>query len=206
MDSVGDRLIENVREAMKENPGMEIRATFDNFDFRMLANIILKNHRNSDFHWIVQYLTFDRVSSTGLDDEKPIVDNMDDFHNSNYLLDQGEVELMKQDFIVLVSRVLVEFFPFLEPLKSIIPQHIDHQHSNEMAQKSNIISLPIVPYNQSKHADVVQYLESLTNLLTEIYASDEEYPLKENVTASERLERTEKILKGNQTEMFNYYC
>jgi len=206
MDSVGDRLIENVREAMKENPGMEIRATFDNFDFRMLANIILKNHRNSDFHWIVQYLTFDRVSSTGLDDEKPIVDNMDDFHNSNYLLDQGEVELMKQDFIVLVSRVLIEFFPFLEPLKSIIPQHIDHQHSNEMAQKSNIISLPIVPYNQSKHADVVQYLESLTNLLTEIYASDEEYPLKENVTASERLERTEKILKGNQTEMFNYYC
>ena len=39
-----------------------------------------------------------------------------------------------------------------------------------MARKSVIINLPIVPYNQSKHSDVVQYLEVL---LTEVYAPDE---------------------------------
>ena len=71
---------------MKENSSMELRVTFDNFDFKILANVILKNHRNSDFHWITHYLTFDRISSAGLDDTKPLVNDINTFSNSNYLL------------------------------------------------------------------------------------------------------------------------
>lgn len=63
---------------------MEVRATFDNFDFKVLANVILSNHRNSDYHWITHYLTFDRVSSAGLDDSKPVSD-ITTFSNSNYM-------------------------------------------------------------------------------------------------------------------------
>ena len=54
--------------------GQEMRVIFDNFDFRILANIILRNHRNSDMHWIAQYVTFDRVPSSHLDDSQPILD------------------------------------------------------------------------------------------------------------------------------------
>ena len=39
-----------------------------------------------------------------------------------------------------------------------------------MEEKSTIINLPIVPYNQSKHSDVCQYLEYLQRLITDIYA------------------------------------
>ena len=38
-----------------------------------------------------------------------------------------------------------------------------------MKKKSVIIGLPIVPYNQSKHADVCQYLEYVQKLLVDIY-------------------------------------
>jgi len=96
---------------MKENSSMELRATFDNFDFKILANVILKNHRNSDFHWITYYLTFDRISSAGLDDTKPLVNDISTFSNSNYLLCKDELQLFRKEFIVLVSRILVEFFP-----------------------------------------------------------------------------------------------
>ena len=72
---VGDGLLQNVRDTMKENSSMELRATFDNFDFKILANVILKNHRNPDCHWITHYLTFDRISSAGLDDTKPLVND-----------------------------------------------------------------------------------------------------------------------------------
>ena len=65
-----------------------------------------------------------------------------------------------------------------------------------MAKKSVIINLPIVPYNQSKHSDVVQYLEVLQELLTEVYAPDDMYPLNEEVSQLEKLERTETLLKG----------
>lgn len=134
---------------------MELRATFDNFDFKMLANIILTNHTNSDFLWITQYFTFNRVSSAGLDDTKPLVVEINTyFSNSNYLLSKEELQLFRKEFIVLVSRVLVEFFPCLNPLKPLIPKHIQHHYSEEMSKKSVIINLPLVPYNQTKHPDV----------------------------------------------------
>ena len=38
-----------------------------------------------------------------------------------------------------------------------------------MNKKSVIIGLPVVPYNQSKHADVCQYLEYVQKLLVDIY-------------------------------------
>lgn len=45
-------------------------------DFRVLVNIILKNHQNSDMHWIAHYLTFDKVSCQGLDNNKPLVSDL----------------------------------------------------------------------------------------------------------------------------------
>ena len=192
---VGDGLVQKVRDVMKQNSSMELRATFDNFDFKMLANVILKSHRNSDFHWITHYLTFDRISSAGLDDTKPLVNDISIFSNSNYLLCNDELQLFRKDFIILVSRVLVEFFPCLSSLESFIPKHIKHRFSAEMAKKSVIVNLPIVPYNQSKHSDVVQYLEVLQDLLTEVYAPDEG-SITEEVSQLEKLERTETLLKG----------
>ncbi len=100
---------------------------FDNFDFKVLANIILRNHRNSDMHWIAHYVTFDRISSTHLDDSKPIVPNIMDFENANYLMSKSELDQQRNDYIILVARVLVEFFPALKPLQDVIPSHISHR-------------------------------------------------------------------------------
>ena len=174
---------------------MELRATFDNFDFKILAIVILKNHRNSDFHWITHYLTFDRISSAGLDDTKPLVNDISTFSNSKYLLCKDELQHFRKEFIVLVTRVLIEFFPCLSSLESFIPKHIKHRFSAEMANKSIVINLAIVPYNQSKHSDVVQYLEVLQELFTEVYATVEG-SITEEVSQLEKLERTETLLKG----------
>lgn len=108
--------------------GKEIRVVFDNFDFRVLANIILRNHRNSDMHWIAQYITFDRVPSNHLDDSKPIVPNIMDFENVNYLLSKDELEMQRKDYIILVARVLSDYFPVLQPLPDAIPAHILHRY------------------------------------------------------------------------------
>lgn len=108
--------------------GKEIRVVFDNFDFRVLANIILHNHRNSDMHWIAQYMTFDRVPSNHLDDSKPIVPNIMDFENVNYLLSKDQLEMQRKDYIILVARVLSDYFPVLQPLQDAIPAHILHRY------------------------------------------------------------------------------
>lgn len=125
MDSLGSDLTSVVKANI--NSGLEMRVVFDNFDFRILANILLRNHRNSDMHWIAQYVTFDRVCSRHLDDSKTIVSDIEDFANVNYLLSKEELQKQRADFIVLVARVLLQFFPALQPLKDAVTEHISHR-------------------------------------------------------------------------------
>lgn len=44
-----------------------------------------------------------------------------------------------------------------------------------MKEKSITIGLPVVPFNQSKHSDVSQYLQYLQNLLIDIYKPEVEF-------------------------------
>ena len=132
LDDLGDGVIDHIRGKVQE--GLELRPTFDNFDFRVLANIIVKGHQNSDLHWISQYVTFDRVSSNSLDNTTPIIQDISEFDNSNYLMSKNELADHRRDYIILVSRVLVEYFPCLKPIKSVLPDHITHQYSKEMAK------------------------------------------------------------------------
>jgi hypothetical protein len=166
MDDIGSELTTKLRNWVAD--GRDIRVVFDNFDFRILANILLQNHRNSDMHWIAHYATYDRFATKDLDDTKPLVPDVKSFENVKYLLSPEEMDKMKNEFTILVGRVLVKFFSCMKPISSVIPQHIEHKFSNEMAKKSEIVMLPVVPYNQNKHSDVCQYLEWLQNLMFKV--------------------------------------
>ena len=126
MDDVGSNNVKDLQKLV-ESEGNQLRIVFDNFDFRVLANIVLPNHRNSDMHWIAQFATFDRIPSNHLDDSKPLVPNINDFENKEYLLTKEELEKMKSDFTVLIARVLVEYLPCLLYLKDDVCQHIPHR-------------------------------------------------------------------------------
>lgn len=75
----------------------------------------------------INYVTFERVSSRHLDDSKPIVSDIKDFDNINYLMSKDELEWQRNDYIILVARVLLEFFPSLGPLRDVVPSHILHR-------------------------------------------------------------------------------
>ena len=90
MDDLGAELIGSVRKHVIA--GLEPRIIFDNVDFKVLVNIILQNHRNSDMHWIAHFLTFDRVPSEHLDDSKPQVECIKDFKNTEYLLNKDDLQ------------------------------------------------------------------------------------------------------------------
>ena len=113
MDDLGSNLSSIIKA--KVDSGQELRVVLDNFDFRILTNIILCNHRNSDMLWIAQHVTFDRVPSSYLDDSKPIVPNIKDFDNVNYLMSKTELDQQRDNYIIPVANVLIEFFPALEP-------------------------------------------------------------------------------------------
>lgn len=69
MDHMGPDLIDRVRKNVAA--GLKPRIIFDNPEFKIVVNIMLTNHRNSDHHWSTHFLTFNRVSSQNFDDSKP---------------------------------------------------------------------------------------------------------------------------------------
>lgn len=125
MDDIGKDLVAQIREEMKKRHSL--RLVFDNFDFRVLVNVITSQHRNSDIHWIGHYATFDRVPSDHLDDLHPLVPNIEHFENAEYLLSEKELKEMKGQFTILIARVLFEFFPCLQHLKTKTCYHIKHK-------------------------------------------------------------------------------
>lgn len=125
LDGIGSNLLEEIKATSGDEESM--RMIFDNIDFKILVNVILKDHRNSDNHWIAQFMTFDRAPCGSLDDSKQQVKDPDKFENINYLLNKEEIEKLKHDYTILVARVLVEIFPFLEPIRKAIPVHIEHR-------------------------------------------------------------------------------
>ena len=192
ISAISDNLLPEVRKMVSK--GHEIRVVFDNFDFKVLANIMLSNHQNSDYHWIAQYITFDRVSSKDLDDTKPIVDDLTKLDNVNYLLNETELKSMRAEMVIIVGRVLVEFFESLRCLKGVTQEHIGHKYSKEMEKASTIINLPVVPFNQIKHAEVCDYLDWLEEFLLKVYAPDGINVT--NLPPTEKLKLMENVFAG----------
>ena len=125
MDDIGGNLRQETRSLLNTKGRPQI--VLDNFGFKVLANIILTNQRNSDMHWMAHFITFDRIPPDHLNDSKPLVSDIKTFENKEYLLDKRELKNMKSDFSILVSRVLVQFFPCLQYVKNEVVQHISHK-------------------------------------------------------------------------------
>ena len=182
MDTLANGLVPKIQKLVRE--GQELRINFDNLDFRIMANHVLTSHRNTDVHWINQFITFDRVPSAHLDNSKPLSD-LKQLPLTEYLLSQEERSQLRRTMIVLVARVLTKMIPCLSHIKDAVVNHIQHPYSKEMATKSVIIGLPVQPFNQAKHADVIQYLDYLEILPATVYAPEgHEFPANE--TTEER--------------------
>ena len=153
-----------------------------------------RNHQNSDYHWIAQFLTFDRVCTNKLGNTKPPFDDLNKLENTNYLLSKKCLEHMHKELVIIVGTVLVEFFDGLSCLKRVTNAHISHKYSKEMAQRSEIISLPVVLFNQAKYSGVCQYLDWLQEFLLSVYAPDT--VSQDNISSSEKLKLMEELFEG----------
>lgn len=128
-------------------------------------------------------MTFDRIDTSGMNNSHSIAD-LSEFEIFGYLLNEAEEAKLRSDYIILVTR----FISWLEPLRECLG-HIKHRHSREMARKSIMVGLPVFPYNQNKHADVIKYLEWLQDFFKEIVkdAHQEDDSEDQNLNEDEHL-------------------
>ena len=128
-----------------------------------------KSEQNRDLHYFASNLIVERVPCEGLSKVTPQRDILT-VPNSMFLLDDAETRKLREDFKVLVGRILVDRFTSLAFMKSIIPTHIESKYPVEIAQKSTIIPLSMQFKEEKKYDDVVDILCSYENTLEDIYS------------------------------------
>ena len=115
------------------HPGFVI--SFDNLDIQLQRKNMTMQSQNQDFHWITHQIMETRVSGAQLNSQEPKA-NLQEVSNLKFIASIGDRQRQRKDYIILTSRILVDYFKVLEPFKEACVQHIPHKYSKEMSQKS----------------------------------------------------------------------
>lgn len=110
---------------------------FDNIDGKTTRRHMAKDNQNSDYHWVNHKIVVNRVSGNMLNQSPMNVLNMPNIKLLPSVKDQAK---QRQNYIVLVSRVLVQHLESFEIFKDVYIQHIPHKYSKEAAKKSESVS------------------------------------------------------------------
>ena len=157
-----DKVVERVKS------GSVFRGTGDNWDLKVLKGHMRKDIQNEDLHLFASNLIENRVNFAHLPNDHPKADIVC-FPRHKFSLNVGEWKMYADSAKVLVGRIICEFLPKFKWIKSVLPAHIPHRYSKEMAKKSTIVSLPIIDANEAKYEDCVHILRSYEKWIAEIY-------------------------------------
>ena len=101
-------------------------------------------NQNKDVHWVNHKMVKNRVSGNKLSwhgQTKKLVDVPNIISANNQRSPK-----QRQNYIVLVSRILVDYFDSFSPLKDVCIRHIGHKYSKEMSQKSKQVTYIAKPF------------------------------------------------------------
>jgi hypothetical protein len=166
LDMIGNHFSDSIVEAVKD--GKKLQGTGDNWDMKIHAHDMRSTHQNQDIHYFASNLIVERVPSQNLSTTSPRRD-IRTLPNSVFLLSADEEIKLREDFKVLIGRVLLSSIPCLSFLKSVIPDHISHVYQKEMSEKSIVVPLPMQFKDEKKYSDVVDILDYYETELENIY-------------------------------------
>ena len=124
--------VQDLKEACL--PGSVV--SFDNIDVHVQRRNMTMVSQNHDFHWINHQVIENRISGATLNSSEPqgLLSNVS---NLKFLPSLEDQRRQTHNFIILTSRILVNYFKALSPLAEACIQLIPHKYSEEMSQKTN---------------------------------------------------------------------
>ena len=135
----------NARKELRElqkscHPGFVI--TFYNIDFHFSRRNMSMSEQNRDVHWVNHSMVENRVSGNHLltARKKDILD----IPNIQFLPSVEDQRRQRMNYIILASRILVDYFDSLNVFKDVCVRHIPHKYSQEMSVKSRKVKLPLL--------------------------------------------------------------
>lgn len=116
-------------------PGVKL--VLDNIDSTVKPRYQRLDSQNKSLHYVQVYAVRDRINFSKLSNLPP--------HPGRSVYDilpnTSDYQMLKDNFTILVSFILVEHIPyFKDDFKGLVPRHIQHPYSAEMAKQSEVVS------------------------------------------------------------------
>ena len=92
--------------------------------------------------------------------------------SSLFLPSAEDIQCVKNNLVILVSRVLTQYIKELQPLSKVVPKHIMHEYSAEMSKKSEVVVLDVLMKNENCSSDMVDIMKTMQEYLGESYPSE----------------------------------
>ena len=110
----------------------------DNIDKRVNPREMHVENQVQSLHYFHTYAAQNRCDSLHLDD-LPIGDIRDQ-PMSTFLLTPDECMMIRSNYVILVSRIIVENLPAFSAFMQHVPQHVPHKYSDVMSKQSQMVS------------------------------------------------------------------
>ncbi len=107
-----------------------------------------------------------RVQSAGLSTASR-ASNLTDCSALHFLPSKHDLDEIRGNLVILVSRILCKYIKPLKPLLSSVDKHITHQYSTEMALPSDVHVVDVLMKNENSSADMIEIIQHQQSFIPE---------------------------------------
>ena len=143
----------------------------DNVDKKRKVRDIRSNHQGDMLQMYSILAGKSRIPEKSLA-RTGTVASLKSLHSISFLPTREDILIVKNNLVILVSRILTQYIQGLSYLAKSIPQHIKCRYSKEMSLKSEVIVLDILMKNENCHSDMVEIMTTMQDYLGKEYPSD----------------------------------
>ncbi|SMN02075.1 hypothetical protein SPONN_428 [uncultured Candidatus Thioglobus sp.] len=125
------------QEHAHDTPGFIVVG--DNIDKHVAPRDMRSDHQAKSIHHFHSYAALNRVDIPQCSSNKPQC-AVDTLPVCTFLPSASDCTALKENYTILAARIIVADIPFFQHLKEFVLDHIQHQYSEQMKQKSVTVS------------------------------------------------------------------
>ena len=115
--------------------------TGDNLDKSIKPKFMTIEHQTQSLHYFHAYAALNRLSFGDLTEDVPTSRLLRSLNPGDFLPSLDDCEKLRDNYAVLMARVICENLKAFASFKACVPKHIMHKYSTAMAKKSVTVNI-----------------------------------------------------------------
>lgn len=169
MDELGKLHTVPIRQWIQD--GLVIKFVGDNVEKKRRVRDYRSDHQGDLLHMYSLLVVRSRTPAPELIHTGQ-VSKLTEISDEAFLPQSSDIHAVKSNLVILVSRILVQYFPALAFLSKVVPKHILHKYSKKMAAKSEVVVLDILMKNETVRKDMIDIMSIMQDYLGEDYPTE----------------------------------